>query len=345
MRLVLGAWGPRHRSVNGPVGVERDGVHRVGGIGVLDEVLDQLDLVVLALGAEALERLRHRHVLARERLVGGDVLAHLRLDGREVRVGHRDPVGELEVVVEAVLDRRPDRDLHAGVELHHGGGQHVRGVVADEVERVLAAAIGDDLQRLVGLQRQREVAQLPVLLDGQRGARSPAPIAAAASAPLAPSGSSSGVPSGSVTFIAPDATRASPPPPCARVLGRGRRSRSLSAMDASALRDEFPVLADRAYLNAGTCGPLPTRRRAGEPGDARPGGVRGAREGLRRDADRAARPPARRLRGDAGGRHRRRRAHHVHERRRRARPRRPRARAGRRGGHGARRAPRPARAR
>jgi selenocysteine lyase/cysteine desulfurase len=28
-------------------------------------------------------------------------------------------------------------------------------------------------------------------------------------------------------------------------------------VDASALRDEFPVLADRAYLNAGTCGPLP----------------------------------------------------------------------------------------
>jgi L-cysteine/cystine lyase len=28
-------------------------------------------------------------------------------------------------------------------------------------------------------------------------------------------------------------------------------------VDASALRAEFPVLADRAYLNAGTCGPLP----------------------------------------------------------------------------------------
>jgi L-cysteine/cystine lyase len=28
-------------------------------------------------------------------------------------------------------------------------------------------------------------------------------------------------------------------------------------MDAAALRAQFPVLADRAYLNAGTCGPLP----------------------------------------------------------------------------------------
>jgi selenocysteine lyase/cysteine desulfurase len=29
-------------------------------------------------------------------------------------------------------------------------------------------------------------------------------------------------------------------------------------MDSAALRAQFPVLADRAYLNAGTCGPLPT---------------------------------------------------------------------------------------
>ena len=57
----------------------------------------------------------------------------------------------------------------------HRGGEHVRGVVADEVQGVLAAAIGDDLQRLVGVERPREVAQLPVLLDGQRGARQPRP--------------------------------------------------------------------------------------------------------------------------------------------------------------------------
>ena len=138
-----------------------------------DQVLDQLDLVVLALGAEALERLVDRDVLARERLVGGDVLAHLRLDGLEVGVGDADAVGELEVVVEAVLDRRPDRDLHARIEVHDRGREHVRGVVADEVQRVLPAAIGDDLQRLVGLQRLREVAHLAVLLDRQRGARQP----------------------------------------------------------------------------------------------------------------------------------------------------------------------------
>ena len=157
------------------VGVQRDGLEGMGGVGIADQVLDELDLVVLALLAEALERLRDRHVLARERLVGGDVLAHLRLDRLEVGVGEADAVGEVEVVVEAVLDRRPDRDLHPRVELHDRGGEHVRGVVADEIEGVLAAAIGDDLERLVGLERQREVAQLPVLLDGQRGARQSRP--------------------------------------------------------------------------------------------------------------------------------------------------------------------------
>ena len=89
------------------VGVERDGVDAL----VADEVLDQLDLVGLVLGAEALERLVDVDVLARELLLRLDVLAHLLLQRGQVVLGDRDAVGELEVVVEAVLDRRPDRDL------------------------------------------------------------------------------------------------------------------------------------------------------------------------------------------------------------------------------------------
>ena len=109
---------------------------------------------------------------------------------REVRVGDGDALGELEVVVEAVLDRRADRDLHARIELHHRGGQHVRGVVADELERVVGErsvtiSIGSPVR-----QRPGEVAHLAVDLDRERGARQPGPIAAAASAPVAPSASS-----------------------------------------------------------------------------------------------------------------------------------------------------------
>ena len=144
------------------VGVERDRVDPV----VPDEVLDQLDLVVLVLALEALERLLGRDVLTLEVLVGRDVLGHPGLDGREVGVGDRDAVRELEVVVEAVVDRRADGDLHAGIEVHHRGGEHVRRVVADQRQRV-RRAVGDDLHlRLVG-QRAGEVAQLAVDLDGQ----------------------------------------------------------------------------------------------------------------------------------------------------------------------------------
>ena len=167
MRLVPGPCGPRQRSVNGPLRVERDGLQRVRGIGILHQVLDQLDLVVLALAAEALDGVGHRQVLAHEVLVGLDVLAHLGLDRLEVLLGELHAVRELEVVVEAVLDRRPDRDLHAGVELHHRGGEHVRGVVADQPEAVLVAA-GHDLDARAVLERRLEVPELAVDADSER---------------------------------------------------------------------------------------------------------------------------------------------------------------------------------
>ena len=88
------------------------------------------------------------------------------------------PVGEVEVVVEAVLDRRPDRDLHPRVELHHGRRQHVRGVVADQpsasspLRSVMISSLAGPLPSVLG-QRAREVAQLAVDLDRQRRPRQP----------------------------------------------------------------------------------------------------------------------------------------------------------------------------
>ena len=157
-----------------PVGVERDRLHA----GVRDEIVDQLDLVVLLLGDEALTGHGDRDVLALERLGGLHVLAHARLDRREVGLRERDPLRELEVVVEAVLDRRADRDLHARVQLHHRRRQHVRRVVAHERERVVPALLGDDRDvRAVG-QRARQVAHLAAVAglgmahpDGERRAR------------------------------------------------------------------------------------------------------------------------------------------------------------------------------
>ena len=115
--------------LEGAVAVERDGLDAF----VRDQVVDQLDLVVLALGLEDLDRLGDRHVATLEGLVGLDVGAHRRLDLLQVGVGDLDLVGEVEVVVEAVLDRRPDRHLGAGIELLHRLGHHVGGVVADQV--------------------------------------------------------------------------------------------------------------------------------------------------------------------------------------------------------------------
>ena len=56
-------------------------------------------------------------------MVGLDLLLHLRLDGREV-LG-RDAVRQVDVVVEAVLDRRPGGELGVGPEAQDGGGHDV----------------------------------------------------------------------------------------------------------------------------------------------------------------------------------------------------------------------------
>jgi hypothetical protein len=100
------------------------------------------------------------------------VLPHRRLDPLEVGVARALAFGELEVVVEAVGDRRPDRDLRLGPQLDHRGRHHVRGVVADQPERVIGlgalALVGHDRDlRPVG-QRRAQVAKLAVDLDPER---------------------------------------------------------------------------------------------------------------------------------------------------------------------------------
>ncbi len=83
--------------------------------------VDELDLVLLALGGEALAGLVARDLLAAPLATLGELAADLLLDPLEV--GLVDRLRELEVVVEAVLDRRADGDLHAGIEPPHRLGQ------------------------------------------------------------------------------------------------------------------------------------------------------------------------------------------------------------------------------
>ncbi|MEY9489802.1 hypothetical protein RKD26_005596 [Streptomyces calvus] len=108
-----------------------------------------------ALEADQLQLVR----LARELLAGGVVaddaagealaalldLLHLLLDGLEI-LG-RERLVHVEVVVEAVPDRRADAQLGLGEQFLHGLGHDVRGGVAQDVQAVL----GRDLDALDGL--------------------------------------------------------------------------------------------------------------------------------------------------------------------------------------------------
>ena len=96
---------------------------------------DQFGLVVFA---DVLEML-HRLVARPDFAPGGprlfDDLVHLGFDLGQVF--GRERLGAGEVVIEAVLDRRADGDLGAGIKLLHRHGQKMRRVVADQLQRLL----------------------------------------------------------------------------------------------------------------------------------------------------------------------------------------------------------------
>ena len=124
---------------------------------------------------EALTGFLAGNVLARPPSAFRELLLDLFLDLRQIRIGDR--LRELEVVVEAVLDRRADRDLDTRIEAADGLGQQVRRAVAEHGERVrvLGVARRQDLDPLPVRQRQPQVADGPVRaqedgLLGQLGA-------------------------------------------------------------------------------------------------------------------------------------------------------------------------------
>ncbi len=79
-----------------------------------------------------------------------DDLLHLLFDLRQVVGREGALVGE--VVIEAVVDHRADRDLRAGEQALHGLRQQVRGGMAQDIQR-LGALLGDDLERGVMVDR------------------------------------------------------------------------------------------------------------------------------------------------------------------------------------------------
>ncbi len=119
----------------------------------------------LALVAKDLLRLLARPHLLGEGFVAGDDLAHLFLDG--VEVFRRERLVAEEIVIEAVLDHRPDGDLRARPQCLHRFGEHVRGVMANELERARVVA-GEELDLCVVIDRVGKVGKLAVERHGDR---------------------------------------------------------------------------------------------------------------------------------------------------------------------------------
>ena len=71
-----------------------------------------------------------------------------------------------EVVIEAVLDRRADGHLRAGKKLLHRHGEHMRRVVADQLQR-LGVLLGDDADLGVVLDGPEQVPLLAVDFEDQ----------------------------------------------------------------------------------------------------------------------------------------------------------------------------------
>ena len=88
---------------------------------------------------------------------------HLRLDRGQVFLGERAALRRRrEVVIEAVVGRRAEGDLRAREQVLHRLGEDMREVVADQLERVLLVARGDQRELGVALERAHDVAHLAV---------------------------------------------------------------------------------------------------------------------------------------------------------------------------------------
>ncbi len=144
------------------------GVHRNDL--VFFQIIDSLELERIIL--EALFGVGARYLLAHERVIGFHHLGHFLFDRLDVLGRKRPP--DIEVVVEPVLDRRPEADLGLGEQLPDSRRQRVRRRVAQHVQclRVLVRENRDG--GAVG-ERALQVAHVAVHADGECGLGEPGP--------------------------------------------------------------------------------------------------------------------------------------------------------------------------
>ena len=99
------------------------------------ELLDLFDLVVLTPLREEPDRVRSRHLAMLEGEVARDRGAHPLLDPGQVLIGERPR--KVEVVVEAIGDRRAEAELRLREELQDRTGHNVRGRMPERIERLV----------------------------------------------------------------------------------------------------------------------------------------------------------------------------------------------------------------
>src|SRR5207244_4301048 len=117
------------------------------------ERMDLGDLVVLLALAEKCERIRDGEVLVLEREILADDLSHALFDLRQVLF--RERPREVEVVVEAVRNRRPETEFGLREELEHGASHHMRGRMPQRVE-LFAAVVSPSLRPCHGLSPDKQ---------------------------------------------------------------------------------------------------------------------------------------------------------------------------------------------
>ena len=148
---------PAAQVQEGTVAVDRDHL-------VVLELLQPLELEGIV--GEELPALLLAHAAALEGIVGGDDVAHAGLE--RLQVFGREGFVHLEVVVEAVLDRRAEADARGGMQLAHRGGEYVRGGVAQYRQGIFVPA-GEDAHLRVLRHRASQVHRFAVHDGRQRG--------------------------------------------------------------------------------------------------------------------------------------------------------------------------------
>ena len=128
---------------------------------VLGQILNQLHLIVLTLLTEECNRLCTGNLAADKRQILLDDLLHFLFD--ITKIGIRQLVLHVEIVVEAILDRRSDRELHVALRIQ--ALHRLRHDVRRRMAQSMAAALivkGQHAQRSILRDRRRQIDNLAV---------------------------------------------------------------------------------------------------------------------------------------------------------------------------------------